>query len=184
MKSGIINLEKNIFFILILSFTMYSCFKSNDIDKKDKKDKKDSELKIELENVKEEFRKKNNVIFNFDSISINYSIEINKYLNKNIYCNNFIINDIYEKDSLFYMSINTQDKYFLELEIKENQLTAIYNSLDKTTVSYLLERLESKNNKRFIVFNLENLYKIKDRDTVILRDFRGKGKLIDYKKVD
>lgn len=174
---------KKILIILTISFTMFGCFQSSDIDKKSKTENTDKDL--DLEKLKEEFRKKNKVIFNFDSININYSIEINKYLNKNIYSDNFTINDIYEKDSLLFMSINSRDEYFLDLEINQNQLDAFYKTRDSTMNTYFLDRIENLLFKsRIIVFNLSDLYKIKDNDTIILTNFRGKGKLIDYKKLD
>jgi hypothetical protein len=170
--------------IIIISFTTFGCWNSENLeDKKEiKKSNHELDLDLDLEKKRLEFRELNKVSYDIDSLNFYYSIEFEKFLNKNIYCDSFLINDFYKKDSLYYMSIDADEKYHLDLEISEKQFNSIYNPIRKENTS-LLEVLDSYGRKNLIVFNLKYLYKIKDSISITNSSFKGYGKLVDYKNI-
>jgi hypothetical protein len=172
---------KNIISILILTSILFSCISEE--EKKTEKEKNAKELsKQEKEKVIDKLVSKYNITYSWDTLGLlhyRFSVDFNPIINSKYQLIERInINDIYEKDSIKYISIKSgfyPAFYFdfpitMEQEIKLRQkdndiiLVVSISSIRKIKLS-LEGEIEDSENARV---HLENS-----------KDFIGKGKIID-----
>jgi hypothetical protein len=159
--------------ILLISLILFflSCSKS----KNDKKNDvsvfvKDSLTKINK--IENNFKNSNKVYCDIDTLLIYYSFESEKYINKNLFSKHATVLDIYKKDSLKYVLLNTAN-YNLDLEVTENQ----FNYLKNNKYKGFLDGLKAVEGDRFFIFNIASFKKENDI-------FMGQGKLISIKDLE
>ncbi len=147
---------------------MFSCGKSK---QENTSSQNETDSLIEKEEI--QFKKKNNVFCDIDTLSLNYSIEAENYIDKNIFTKEAFIKDVYSVDSLKFISIRVNPSNFhLKLSLSEKQLNYFKNIKDKN-----FDNLKVIFRDRFLVFKLINF---KKNDSV----FVGNGELVDLKDLE
>lgn len=119
---------KNVIFYIIVILTILSCGKK---DKTSDKERQEQLQKEQKERIIEQLADKYDVSFSWDTLYLTYSIEFYEKL-KNSYqiIDNVDIDDIYIKDSTYYISVNTGiwPSYYFDLSISETEYKKILNT--------------------------------------------------------
>jgi hypothetical protein len=165
---------KKIILMLLLSSILFSCNKkNNDIEVSRKLNELRKEKK---EKLISELVSKYDINYMWDTLNYKFSIEYKPILESSYQLlDNFYINDIYEKDSTYFISIVSSNyiSYYFTFPITKEQLNIFVSDVDEFVLVVSISEI------RQIQFGL-----IEDSESAIVilnstNDFIGKGKLIE-----
>lgn len=133
------------------------------------------------EKIISELVSKYNIKYQWDTLDYNYSIDYKPVIeSKYQLIDRIEINDVFEKDSIYFISVNISyyPSFYFTFPISQDQFEQIYNVADNTDLIFVVNITEI----RKIQFTLNG--KIEDTEYASVNlersdDFIGKGRIIE-----